>query len=63
MRHSKRTTLTADDVDGALNLRNVEVSTMLEQMASVRVLNLHAFDGSFSIIFICKYSFISYILI
>uniref|UniRef100_A0A9I9D7P7 TATA box binding protein associated factor (TAF) histone-like fold domain-containing protein n=1 Tax=Cucumis melo TaxID=3656 RepID=A0A9I9D7P7_CUCME len=24
MRHSKRTTLTADDVDGALNLRNVE---------------------------------------
>lgn len=34
MRHSKRTTLTADDVDGALNLRNVEVSTMLEQMAS-----------------------------
>lgn len=35
MRHSKRTTLTADDVDGALNLRNVEVSTMLEQMASV----------------------------
>lgn len=26
MLHSKRTTLTADDVDGALNLRNVEVS-------------------------------------
>ena len=26
MRHSKRTTLTAEDVDGALNLRNVEVS-------------------------------------
>ncbi|KAI4308426.1 hypothetical protein L6164_031503 [Bauhinia variegata] len=24
MRHSKRTTLTADDIDGALNLRNVE---------------------------------------
>lgn len=24
MRHSKRTTLTAEDVDGALNLRNVE---------------------------------------
>jgi transcription initiation factor TFIID subunit 6 len=27
MRHSKRTTLTASDVDGALNLRNVEVQT------------------------------------
>lgn len=26
MRHSRRTRLTADDVDGALNLRNVEVS-------------------------------------
>jgi histone H3/H4 len=26
MRHSKRMTLTAEDVDGALNLRNVEVS-------------------------------------
>ena len=25
MRHSKRTTLTASDVDGALNLRNLEV--------------------------------------
>lgn len=25
MRHSRRTTLTTDDVDGALNLRNVEV--------------------------------------
>lgn len=47
MRHSKRTTLTADDVDGALNLRNVEVSTMLTHMASILlVLNLHAFDSS-----------------
>lgn len=26
MRHSRRTTLTVDDVDGALKLRNVEVS-------------------------------------
>ena len=26
MRHSKRTTLTTDDVDSALSLRNVEVS-------------------------------------
>lgn len=26
MRHSRRTTLTTDDVDGALKLRNVEVS-------------------------------------
>lgn len=26
MRHSRRTTLTAEDVDSALNLRNVEVS-------------------------------------
>ena len=26
MRHSRRTKLTADDVDGALNLRNIEVS-------------------------------------
>lgn len=25
MRHSRRTILTTDDVDGALNLRNVEV--------------------------------------
>ena len=25
MRHSKRTTLTASDVDGALNLRSLEV--------------------------------------
>lgn len=50
MRHSKRTTLTADDVDGALNLRNVEVSTMLMHMAFIlRVLNLHIFDGSFPI--------------
>ena len=29
MRHSKRTALTADDVDSALNLRNVEVSKQL----------------------------------
>lgn len=28
MRHSKRTTLTADDVDAALNLKNVEVSNL-----------------------------------
>lgn len=28
MRHSKRTTLTADDVDAALNLKNVEVSDL-----------------------------------
>lgn len=27
MRHSKRTTLTASDVDGALNLRSLEVLT------------------------------------
>jgi transcription initiation factor TFIID subunit 6 len=26
MRHSKRTRLTTDDVDGALNLTNVEVN-------------------------------------
>lgn len=29
MRHSKRTILTADDVDAALNLRNVEVRVSL----------------------------------
>ena len=30
MRHSRRTTLTTDDVDGALNLRNVEVSYAIQ---------------------------------
>lgn len=49
MRHSKRTTLTADDVDGALNLRNVEVSTILVVIARIlHVLNLQAFDRYFS---------------
>ena len=41
MRHSKRTALTADDVDSALNLRNVEVSKQL----------LRVFFGFFIFIF------------
>lgn len=32
MRHSKRTTLTSDDVDTALSLRNVEVFEMCNQL-------------------------------
>ena len=53
MRHSKRTTLTANDVDGALNLRNVEVSTILVVIAPIlHVLNLQAFDRYF--FYVCK---------
>lgn len=35
MRHSKRTMLMTDDVDSALNLRNVEVNIYVEKLNSI----------------------------
>ena len=46
MRHSKRTVLTADDVDSALSLRNVEVGEI--QLIFVVVLRKDAIFGEFS---------------
>lgn len=38
MRHSKRTILTTDDVDSALNLRNVEVIIYFKKLNSIVLL-------------------------
>lgn len=35
MRHSKRTMMTTDDVDSALNLRNVEVNIYFKKLNSI----------------------------
>lgn len=43
MRHSRRTTLTTDDVDGALKLRNVEVKPFCDWVTNIYVFVLSFF--------------------
>ena len=52
MRHSRRTTLTTDDVDSALKLRNVEVRHIVNQMW--RSCGLHSILNAINVGFIIE---------
>lgn len=47
MRHSRRTTLTTDDVDGALKLRNVEVSVFCCLGTSIHLVSFRILKNNF----------------